>query len=250
MYINISFQEAVAMNDLLKQICDRHSGRVMFDMKRPVAKKDLRQILEAARWAPTAHNMQNFEVVVVDDKKILEVVAKIKRPISAAFIRENYPLLSFSKEELLKRKVGILGSSFPPSWRDPAKLDEAIKNSRPEPLGDQISKCPVLLIVVYDPARRAPASEGDFLGHISLGCMTENMWIMANALGLAFHIFSTLGTDPVEKDVKAILNIPENLKIVYGIRLGYAADKSNKMLRVRRDIEDFTHHNSFGGKGI
>jgi len=26
----------------------------------------LRQILEAARWAPTPHNMENFEIVAVD----------------------------------------------------------------------------------------------------------------------------------------------------------------------------------------
>ncbi len=238
------------MKDLLKQICDRHSDRVVFDARHTVSKKDLRQILEAARWAPTAHNMQNFEIVIVDDKKVLEALAKIKRPMSEAFIRENYPLLSFSKEELIKRKIGILGNTFPPSWRDPAKLDEAVKQRTAEPLGDQIGKCPLLLIVVYDPARRAPASEGDFLGHISLGCMTENMWIMANSLGLAFHIVSTLGTDPVEKEVKDILKIPENLKIVYGIRLGFAAEKAKKTLRVRRDVEDFTHHNRFDSRGI
>ncbi len=237
------------MNKLLKDICERRSDRVFFDPGRPIAKKALDQILEAARWAPTAHNMQNFELIVVDDKKILGAISKIERPMSEAFIRENYPLLSFSKEELLKRKVGILGTTFPPSWRDPAKLDEAVKEATPMPLGDQIKKSAVLLIVVYDPARRAPASEGDFLGHISLGCMTENMWIMANSLGIGFHIVSTVGSDPAEKEVKDILNIPKNLKIVYGIRLGYVAGKAAQPLRVRRDINDFTYHNRYGSKG-
>ncbi len=27
-----------------------------------------------ARWAPTAHNMQNFEVIVVDDNEVLEII--------------------------------------------------------------------------------------------------------------------------------------------------------------------------------
>ncbi len=238
------------MKDLLKLIEERHSDRVNFDPKRPVAIKDLQQILEAARWAPTAHNMQNFEIVVVDDKKILDAIAKIKNPISPAFIRENYPQLSFSVAELKKKKVGILGSTFPPSWRDPAKIEEAVKDITPRPLGDQITSAPVLLVVLYDPGRRAPASEGDFLGHISLGCMTENMWIMADSLGLGFHIVSNIGNDIVEDEVKNILNIPANLKIVYGIRLGYVASKQAKMLRVRRDVEDFAHHNRYGSKGL
>jgi nitroreductase len=73
------------------------------------------QILEAARWAPTAHNMQNFEIIVVDDKTQLEKLGKIKSRISEDFLRENYQQLSFSEEELLKKKVGILGTMFPPS---------------------------------------------------------------------------------------------------------------------------------------
>ena len=112
------------MQEILKLITERKSLRVPFDTERPIAGKDLQQILEAARWAPTAHNMQNFEIIVVDDKKILEAIGKINRPISEVFIRENYPQLSFSEEELLKKKVGILGTMFPLSWRTPDfKLD-------------------------------------------------------------------------------------------------------------------------------
>jgi len=57
------------MQDILKLIQTRHSARMPFDPDRPVAKSDLQQILEAGRWAPTAHNMQNYEILVVDDKK-------------------------------------------------------------------------------------------------------------------------------------------------------------------------------------
>ena len=84
------------MNDLLTLIKDRHSSRVFFDPERPVAKDDLHKILEAGSWAPTAHNMQNFEVVIVDDKKIIEAIAEIKAPVSLTFVKENYKQLSFS----------------------------------------------------------------------------------------------------------------------------------------------------------
>ena len=76
--------------EILKLIQERRSARGAFDPERPVAKGDLMQILEAGRWSPTAHNMQNFEIVVVDDKKLLQAIGAIRHPVSEVFIRENY----------------------------------------------------------------------------------------------------------------------------------------------------------------
>lgn len=236
------------MNDFLKLMQERQSARRPFDSNRTIAKHDLLQILEAGRWAPTAHNMQNFEIIVVDDEKLLESILNIKRPISETFIRENYQQLSFSEEELISKKTGLLDTMFPPSWINPDfKLDITDEKEdsfiqRPFP------NCSMLLIVVYDPGKRAPASEGDFLGNISLGCVMENMWLMANSLGISFHIISSLSTGSVESEVKNILEIPENLKIAFSCRLGYSVSPLPKPLRVRRNINDFTSHNKLGNK--
>ena len=238
------------MSDFLKLVTQRQSARVPFDPNRPVSKESLRQIIEAARWSPTAHNMQNFEILVVDDKEVLGKIGKIKSHVSEAFIRENYQQLSFSEQELLQKKVGILGTNFPPDWRDPAKLDKAVRESVPSPLNQSIRGSPLLLIVIYDSRKRAPASEGDVLGFISLGCVMENIWLMAQSLGISVHILSVFSGDAVEKDVKRILNVPEFMKIAFAIRLGYAASKQTKRLRVRRDAETLTHHNRFRNKGL
>lgn len=239
------------MQEILELIQERKSARTVFDPKRPVAKQDLRQILEAARWSPTAHNMQNFEIIVVDDEKLLEAIGDIKYTISDTFIKENYQQLSFSEEELLRKKVGLLGTMFPPELRNPeAELDKVTDEKVVSFLGRLIQTSPVVLIVVYDPSKRAPASEGDFLGIMSLGCVMENMWLMAHSLGIGFHVVSVLSADPVEKEVKSLLNIPENLKIAFASRLGYPISTPTKYLRVRRDMEDFTHYNRFGNKGI
>jgi nitroreductase len=233
------------MKEVLNIMQKRQSVRIPFDSERPVAKEDLRQILEAGRWAPTAHNMQNFEIIVVDDIKVLEAIGNIKSTVSETFIRENYQQLSFSEEELMKKKVGILGTQFPPAWRTPE-----YKPDKDTDFGRPMQKSPILLIVVYDPDRRAPASEGDFLGIVSLGCLMENMWLMANSLGISFHVVSSVGTTPVEKEVKRILNIPDRLKIPFAFRLGYPVSSPAKYLRVRRDIEDFTHHNRYGNRNL
>ncbi|MDP2645800.1 MAG: nitroreductase family protein [Desulfobacterales bacterium] len=233
------------MADILNLIRNRKSLRVPFDPDRPVAREDLLKILEAARWSPTAHNMQNFEIIVVDDPEILQAIGNIKRPISETFIRENYPHLSFSEEELSKKKTGLLATMFPPSWRNPdfrlTQTDEKETASLQRPMPES----PALLVVVYDPGKRAPASEGDFLGIISLGCALENMWLMAESLGIGLHIVSSLGSAP---EVKTILRIPHDLIIAFSCRFGYPVSRPAKHLQVRRDVKDFAHHNRFGAR--
>lgn len=210
----------------------------------------MRRIIEAARWTPTAHNMQNFEIVVVDDKKVLEGIGEVESRISQEFLRENFQQLSFSKEELLKKKVGILGTNFPPSWRDPAKLEEVARESPPQQLSQTINGSPALLIVVYDSRKRAPASKGDVLGMLSLGCLMENMWLMAESMGIGFQVMSVFSGEDAERRVKQLLGVPEHMKIAYAIRLGYPLRRPAKYLRVRRDVEGVAHHNRYGARGL
>jgi nitroreductase len=234
------------MSDVLKVIRERHSSRVPFDSNRPPSKGDLRKILEAARWTPTAHNMQNFDIVIVDDKKILDEIGNIKSGVFEEFLRENYQQLSFSPEELSKKKVGILAAQFPPSWRTPGDWAKVARESEPAPLKYRIQGSSVLLIVVHDSRKRAPASEGDALGFVSLGCLMENMWLMAQDLGIGYQILSAFGWGSVEEEVKRILKIPEYMKIAYAVRLGYPVSQPPKYLRVRRNIGDFAFCNQFG----
>jgi nitroreductase len=240
----------MSREELLKLIETRRSSRVRFDPKRAIAKEDMEKILEAARWAPTAHNMQNFEIVVVDDKKLLAAISGIKRSPNLTFIRENYQQLSFSEDELLRKKVGILGTMFPKSWLTPdPKLEDIGDEYRDSYMAGQITSSSALLIVLYDPRRRAPASENDFLGAISLGCVMENMWLMAASLGIGVHILSSLSEKGAEKEIKKLLDFPDSFIIGFTMRLGYPVEPIN-YLRVRRDLEDFTHHNGFKNKDL
>ena len=77
----------------------------------------------------------------------------------------------------------------------------------------------------------------------------ENMWLMAQALGVSLQILSSFAAPHVETELKKLLGVPEYMKIAYTCRLGYPT-ASTKYLRVRRDIEDFAHHNQIGNKGL
>ena len=233
------------MQELMRLIENRQSTRGLFDPERAIPAEDMVKILEAARWTPTAHNMQNFEVVVVDDKQLLAAISEIKVPVDPTFIRENYPQLSFTEDELRRKKTGIMGTRFPKSWQTPDPSLEDIENEdRGAYMAKQIVSSSAILFLLYDPSRRAPASEGDFLGNISLGCAMENMWLMASALGIGVHIVSSLAVKKVAAEIAKLLNVPDKFRLAFSMRLGYSVTPVH-YLRVRRDRDDFTHHNGF-----
>jgi nitroreductase len=237
------------MNEVLKVIIERHSSRVPFDPNKPISKENLNQILTAARWTPTGHNLQNYEIIVIDDKAALEKIGNVKSRVLEEFLRDNYEQLSFSKEELERKKTGILAAGFPPDWVDPNKISQVARESAPIPLKNSIRGSPTLLMVFYDPRKKAPAQAVDVYGFISLGCLMENIWLAAQSFGISMQILSLSATVSVEKELKQILEVPEHLKIAYTIRLGYPTVQV-KPLQVRREINSFTHHNKYGNKGI
>jgi nitroreductase len=233
------------MSDLIEIIRNRHSERVPFDPERRPPDADVHAILEAARWAPTAHNMQNFEIVIVDDEATLARIARVHSGTSREFVRENYDQLSFSEDELLRKGTGLLATMFPPSWRVRDAEPEEAADLEHGFLDDTMRSCPLVLIVVYDTRKRAPASEGDVLGIVSLGCVMQNMWLMAESLGIGMQIMSVFSADHVEEELRRILSIPDHMKIAFACRLGYPAVQPGRYLRVRRDVQRFTHHGSF-----
>ena len=226
------------MKELLKLMNQRQSDRVPFDRTRKVPDSELRLILEAGRWAPTVHNMQNFQVVVVDDRIVLSAIEAVSLPISETFLRENYQQLSASEEELARKKVGLLATMFPHSMRT-SRAEAPLK-------AGCLLPAPQLLFLLYDPRTRAPASEGDFLGIMSIGCVMENMWLAAHSLGISFHVETGMGAPEPAREIRKILGIPQELRIAFVARLGYPAKSVGRYLRVRRDIEDFAHRNGYG----
>lgn len=239
------------MPTIAEVIRNRHSTRGAFDCSRPITKPQLKAILEAAQWAPTPTNMQNFEIVIVDEAEQLEAIGKIPAQMSERFLRENYEQLSSSEAELRIKKTGMLASAFPKQWTDPEAWNpEADARSQLTFLGRSVLETPLLLVVVYDGNKRAPGSDGDPLGLMGLGCMMENMWLTAEELGIGMHVLTVFSDSPVEEDVKKTLHIPPHMKIAFACTLGYPAETSRGYVRVRRDIEDFIHHNRFGRRDI
>jgi nitroreductase len=102
-----------------------------------------------------------------------------------------------------------------------------------------------MMFVVYDATKRAPGSEGDPVGLISLGCVLENMWLVCESLELGLHVLTVVSDGPVEHKLKDVLHVPSNMKIALACSIGYAADPLASYTRVRRALNDFVHYNKF-----
>jgi nitroreductase len=195
--------------------------------------------------------MQNFEIVMVDEKEELEAIGKIRAEMSEAFLRENYEQLSFSEAELSVKKTGVLAHMFPSAWTNPEAWNpDADVRSQLTFLGRSVLETPLLLVVLYDGNKRAPGSDGDPLGLMAMGCVLENMCLVTEELGIGMHVYTVFSDGPVEKQVKEILHIVPQMKIAFACSLGYPTDPLVGYVRVRRDVEDFVHHNQFGRKDI
>lgn len=109
----------------------RHSERTEVDPGRRPSESDLRAMREGAPWAPTAHNMHIFEIIIVDDEATLAAIRRVRSATSREFIRENYAQPSFGEEELIEKGTGFLATMFPPSWHRPdGQPEEVLRQSQ------------------------------------------------------------------------------------------------------------------------
>jgi len=58
--------DITGLSDIIR---NSHSEPAPYDPDRRHAEADLRAFTEAARWPPTVHNMQNFEIIIIIDDK-------------------------------------------------------------------------------------------------------------------------------------------------------------------------------------
>lgn len=231
--------------ELLQLIKERKSTRA-FDSSRVIEPDVLRNILEAAAHAPTGHNMQNFQIVVINDKQVLSALGELEISFTPAFIQWNYHEVSFSEDELKKKKTGMLASQFPPSWFTPEVREGKIDpNQLKGKLNDILGRSTTVMLLLFDPKRGGMNPSGEPNDIMSLGFMLENVWLMAHAQGVGVRIVSAFASESVESEVKKILGIPSPLKIAIGCCLGYPADEDADNLRVCRDVEDFVFFNRY-----
>ncbi|MFT3698675.1 MAG: nitroreductase family protein [Kofleriaceae bacterium] len=223
-----------SVSDRLRHlICHRRSARGPYDPNWHVSERELDAIVTAARWAPTLHNSQNFELVIVENPQILRLLGALR--VTEGYYGDTSAELVRTITELEQRQTGLLTTELGETcWKN------GDHGSRP--FAETIAGAPVLIVVAFDPGRQPDATTRAMLDMIGLGCVLENMWLAASSLGLDVQVLSSLGAVPHE--AATVLGIPEDWTIAFTLRIGHAIAPHDAQ-RVRRDVHRFVHRDRF-----
>lgn len=191
-------------DELLKIMRHRRSVRVYKRGK--VSDRQLKTILEAARWAPSGANTQPWEFVVTRDRK------KMKR------VREIYA------SEWKQRKL-----------EDPAHYKGLKK--------DYVGEVSVLVLVCGDARTQQvylttrQAADREKLFQASVANAVQQMMLAAASMNLGTVWVSV--REEVEPELRALFKVPDPLRLLWVMPIGHA--RAWPKAKPRRSIDAFTH---------
>jgi nitroreductase len=200
--------------DALRELAMRRRSIRGYDESREVPEEAIRAILDCARWAPSGGNGQPWEFVVVRDQQTRHRIADI-------YMKQMEP----------KREMDL-------AVRGTAKMT-----------GDGFRHARVHLVILGDPRVkesypiRTKLEKADSHFITGLANATLLIHLAAASLGLASQYVSDANSPYMETMLKAMLRIPEPLRIYHLVPLGYA--KGNFATPPRRELEEIIHFEKY-----
>ncbi|MFX0133737.1 MAG: nitroreductase family protein [Candidatus Hodarchaeota archaeon] len=241
--------------DFQKLVKFRRSSRWLFTNKQ-IPDNELRKILEAARYAPTPHNSQPFEIIVVKDRDIIKELSMVGFRLTKKYLDEHFYWVRYSKEELESKKDGVFIDVLPKfvnDLKDNPKLinDDDFWKKSMELYSILVQNSAVLLFIIYNRNKPGVGPLKHLWGILSIGAIMQNVWLAANDVGISVQLISgqLMNPDSVKKIMK-ILRIPENkgYRLMLIFRLGYESKFGKYGTSFRRELSDFVHLDRFTNK--
>jgi nitroreductase len=200
--------------DELQALVEQRRSIRGYDEKREVSDETIRMILNCARWAPSGGNGQPWEFVIVRERATRHKIA-------------DYYL----KQMEQKREMDM-------AVRGTAKMT-----------GDGFRHAPVHIVILGDPRvkeaypirTKLEKAESHFI--TGLANATLLIHLAAVSLGLASQYVSDANSPYMETMVKALLKIPEPLRIYHLVPIGFA--KSQVAAPPRRALNEMLHYESY-----
>jgi len=186
---------------------------------RKVAFTLVREVLEAARWAPSAHNAQPWRFVVLTDSGLKKDLAK---GMASAWVADM-------KKDGTSAKV---------------------RKNRAKASIEQFTRAPVLIVACltmnnmakYADERRQRCERD--LAVQSLGAALQNILLVAHTKGLGARWFCAPAF--CKETVRKILKVPVDVESQALIALGYPAEKPKGPSR--KPLERYAYFDAWGKK--
>ncbi len=207
----------------------RKSVRAFLD--KPVEKEILYKLFDIARFAPSGHNVQPWEIIVLtgktkkqlSDALVEAVKSGIDRQYDYIYEVKDMPQYIKDRRKACNTRVFEFKKLDP---KDKVALQEHILENF------KFFNAPVELLLL----REKNLGENTF---IDIGIMAQTIMLLALEFGLATCPKTSIAAyAPV---IKKTLNIPDNKMVVMGISLGYPDNDAyiNKLTMDRLAVEDF-----------
>ncbi|MGC1374847.1 MAG: nitroreductase family protein [Anaerolineales bacterium] len=201
-------QERLPAPEMLTHLINvRRSVRALKNT--PVEKELVEQVIHAARFAPSGHNVQSTEYVVVQDQAMLEQVVRLTaKYLKTASGFLGNPLLQPALSWLFRDRyenIDLVAEEFK-LLAEMAEVGE-----------DKILHQAPTLIVFH--ARQSVA-----FAAANANMAAQNASLMAQSLGLgAFYTGYVLAACEMDNSIPKLLGIPQNHRIYAGLALGHPA---------------------------
>jgi nitroreductase len=194
----------------------------------PVDRGTLVRALDAARFAPSGGNRQGWRVVVVTERSTREALRDLYLPHWRSY---------------LQLTGGAQMLAEPDAFEARRTRMVRLANEYAENLAD----VPVHIVLGVRLADLAVTDEGlprtSIVGGASVYPFAQNLLLALRNEGLGASMTTLLV--PAEREVKALLGIPEDVALAAHIGVGHRADPWPEHL-ARRPVEEFAFAERFG----
>jgi len=205
----------------LELLRSRRSVRLFTDA--PVSREDVGRVLEAARLAPTAHNLQEVRYVVAQDKTLLAAIAKTTAAYFTGLAKQlrNPVARGLYRLALTRSEIDSATHMLP-------DFDYVARefNAGRDPI---LHNAPCVIIAHSRRSVNFPEANASIALH--------NAALAAHAMGLGgFMLGYVTGACKRDLTIPRLLGIPSSHEVYAGLALGHPANNFTKWIR-RKPLE-------------
>jgi nitroreductase/NAD-dependent dihydropyrimidine dehydrogenase PreA subunit len=210
----ITLENLPSYDQVLELMRSRRSKRLFKDT--PVEKDVLEKVIEAARFAPSQHNEQSTEHIVVQDKKIIqEITALTAEGIAKLAGYAKNPIARM----MIRRAIGKRGAAtlfeLAPEMEGLVSLYKSGKDWI-------LREAPVLMLFCAD-------SAGGSFAAVNANLALHNATLAAETLGLGcFYAGFVIHSSERDNRIAKVVSLPETHAIYGALAMGYPRLKFKK----------------------
>jgi nitroreductase/NAD-dependent dihydropyrimidine dehydrogenase PreA subunit len=201
-------------DQVLELIRSRRSKRLFKD--RTVERDVIEKVLEAARFAPSGHNEQSTEFVVIQDAEIIQEIGALTAKGIGKLVQ---PLRYSIGRMMMQRALGRRGVAY---LAELAPEMEGLVSKFNSGTDWILHQAPVLVLFCAD-------SAGEFFARVNASLALHNVALAAETLGLGcfYTGFVVIASDR-DDSIARLVGLPETHKIYGGLAMGYQRLKFSK----------------------